>query len=150
MAAIPILEDQAEDHHQEAGLGQPLPTCLYRIIGEAQGGNHDVDGCSVYLPHIYTKDQQNALNRLAEDHWVVLLVIPEDRIHQFGIGGWLLGSILAEQELHHVSHHFIQSFLGQGLLSRARRDWAGGGRRGCSLPSLSPQELCFLWALGVA
>ena len=38
-----ILHDQAEDQHQEASLGQALPTAQHHIAGEAQGRDHDVD-----------------------------------------------------------------------------------------------------------
>ncbi|KAB0344185.1 hypothetical protein FD754_021111 [Muntiacus muntjak] len=82
--------DHAEDQHQEAGLGQALPIAQRLITGEAQGGDQDVGVL----------------------RWEVLLVIPEDLIQHFHLGGHLLGSILEEQELQQVSHHPIQNFLG--------------------------------------
>ena len=50
--------DQSQDHHPEAGLGQPLPIAQNLTEGEAQGGDKDIGVLTVvHLIHLKAKDQ---------------------------------------------------------------------------------------------
>ena len=85
-------------------------------LSEAQGEDQDVDVLpDVHLLHCHDKDQLQALGSFTEDHRYVVLVIREDHIQYFDLGVQLLGTILEEQVLQQISHHLLQSFLGQGL-----------------------------------
>ena len=111
-------------------------------LGEAQGGDQDVDVLpGVHLLHCHAKDQLQALGGFMEDYRYVVLVIREDHIQYFGLGIQLLGTILEEQELKQVSHHLLQSFLGQGL-HRAEEETEGEKAEGAAaFLHLRPQGL---------
>ena len=59
LRGVPVLHsDQAQDHHQEAGLGQPLPITQHLTEGEAQGGDQDIGVLiAFHLLHLQAKDQ---------------------------------------------------------------------------------------------